>query len=35
MDLLIGTAALLDDAALVTRNVRDFSKIPGLRLLAY
>ena len=35
MDLLIGTAALLDDAALVTRNVKDFSKIPGLRLLTY
>jgi tRNA(fMet)-specific endonuclease VapC len=35
MDLLIGTAALLDDAALVTRNVKDFAKIPGLRLLAY
>ena len=34
-DLLIGTAALLDDAALVTRNVKDFSKIPGLRLLTY
>ena len=35
MDLLIGTAALLEDAALVTRNVKDFSKIPGLRVLAY
>ena len=35
MDLLIGTAALLEDAALVTRNVKDFSKIPGLRLLTY
>ena len=30
MDLLIGTAAMLDDAPLVTRNVRHFSKIPGL-----
>ena len=35
MDLLIATAALLDDAALVTRNVKDFSRVPGLRLLRY
>jgi tRNA(fMet)-specific endonuclease VapC len=35
MDLLIATAALLDDAPLVTRNVRDFSRIPGLRVLRY
>jgi tRNA(fMet)-specific endonuclease VapC len=35
MDLLIATAALLDDAPLVTRNVKDFSKIPGLRVLEY
>lgn len=35
MDLLIGTAALLEDAALVTRNVKDFSRIPGLRVLTY
>jgi tRNA(fMet)-specific endonuclease VapC len=35
MDLLIGTAALVDDAALVTRNVKDFSRIPGLRILSY
>ena len=35
MDLLIATAALLEDAALVTRNVKDFSKIPGLRVLSY
>jgi predicted nucleic acid-binding protein len=35
MDLLIGAAALLDDAALVTRNVKDFSRIPGLRVLSY
>jgi tRNA(fMet)-specific endonuclease VapC len=34
-DLLIGTAALVDDAPLVTRNVKDFSRIPGLRLLPY
>ena len=35
MELLIATAALLDDAALVTRNVKDFSRVPGLRLLRY
>lgn len=35
MDLLIATAALLDDAPLVTRNVKDFSRVPGLRLLTY
>jgi tRNA(fMet)-specific endonuclease VapC len=35
MDLLIATAATLDDAALVTRNVKDFARIPGLRLLEY
>jgi predicted nucleic acid-binding protein len=35
MDLLIGVTALLDDAPLVTRNVKDFSRIPGLRVLSY
>ena len=35
MDLLIATAAVIDDAPLVTRNVKDFSKVPGLRVLAY
>lgn len=35
MDLLIGTAALLDDAALVTANVKDFARVPGLRILKY
>ena len=35
MDLLIATAALLDNAPLVTRNVKDFSKVPGLRVLKY
>jgi predicted nucleic acid-binding protein len=35
MDLLIGTAALLDDAPLVTRNVKDFSRIPGLQVVGY
>jgi tRNA(fMet)-specific endonuclease VapC len=35
MDLLIGTAALLDDAPLVTRNLKDFSRVPGLRVIGY
>ena len=35
MDLLIATAAVLDDASLVTRNVKDFSRVPGLRVLTY
>ena len=35
MDLLIATAAVVDDAALVTRNVKDFKRIPGLRVLSY
>jgi predicted nucleic acid-binding protein len=35
MDLLVATAALLDDASLVTRNVKDFSRVPGLRVLKY
>jgi tRNA(fMet)-specific endonuclease VapC len=35
MDVLIATAALQDNAPLVTRNVKDFSRIPGLRVLKY
>lgn len=35
LDLLIGTAALIDEAPLVTRNRKDFAKIPGLELLEY
>ena len=35
MDLLIATAATLDAAPLVTRNVKDFSRVPGLRVLKY
>ena len=35
MDLLIAAAAIIDDASLVTRNVKDFSRIPGLRVLSY
>jgi len=35
MDLLIATAAVIDDAPIVTRNVKDFSRVPGLRVLEY
>lgn len=35
MDLLIGTAAMLDDAPLVTRNARHLQKIPGLTVHGY
>lgn len=35
MDLLIATTALLDDAPLVTKNVKAFSRVPGLRVLTY
>jgi tRNA(fMet)-specific endonuclease VapC len=35
MDLLIATAAIIDDAALVTRNVKDFKRVPGLSLVTY
>ena len=35
MDLLIAATAVIDDAALVTRNVKDFKRIPGLRVLEY
>jgi predicted nucleic acid-binding protein len=35
MDLLVATAAIIEDASLVTRNVKDFSRIPGLRVVSY
>ncbi|MGQ0736500.1 MAG: type II toxin-antitoxin system VapC family toxin [Acidobacteriota bacterium] len=35
LDLFIAAAATLDDAPLVTRNVKDFSRVPGLRVLKY
>jgi len=35
MDLLIGASALVEGAALVTRNVREFGRIPGLRVVSY
>ena len=34
-DLLIATAATLDDAPILTRNVKDFSRVPGLRVIGY
>ena len=35
MDLLIATAARAQDASVVTRNVRDFERVPGLDVLTY
>jgi len=35
MDLLIATAAILEDATLVTKNVKDFGRVPGLKVLQY
>ena len=35
MDLLIATGAIVDDAALVTANLRHFDVIPGLKVLGY
>lgn len=35
MDLLIATAALVDESPLVTRNAKDFSRVPGLELVQY
>jgi tRNA(fMet)-specific endonuclease VapC len=35
MDLLIATAAIIDSAPLVTRDVHDFSRIPGLEIESY
>jgi tRNA(fMet)-specific endonuclease VapC len=35
MDLQIATTAILDDAPLITANVKDFSRVPGLRVIGY
>ncbi|MCH7749643.1 MAG: type II toxin-antitoxin system VapC family toxin [Acidobacteria bacterium] len=34
-DLLIATAAILDEAPLLTRNKREFSRIPDLEIIGY
>jgi tRNA(fMet)-specific endonuclease VapC len=35
MDLLIATSAVLAQAPLLTRNARDFSRVPGLETIGY
>ena len=35
MDLLIGVTALGQDDSLITRNLKDFQKIPELRVETY
>jgi tRNA(fMet)-specific endonuclease VapC len=35
MDLLIATSAVISEARLVTRNVRDFLRVPGLEVMRY
>ena len=35
MDLLIATSAVVAGAPLVSRNAKDFSRVPGLDLLSY
>jgi predicted nucleic acid-binding protein len=35
MDVLIATLALVDGAPVVTRNVKDFARIPNLKVLPY
>lgn len=35
MDVLIATAALVDAAPLVTRNTKDFARVPDLELVGY
>lgn len=35
MDLLIATAAVVDGASLITRNAREFRRIPSLDVIGY
>ena len=35
MDLMIATAAVVDEASLVTRNRRHFDRVPGVDVVSY
>ena len=35
MDLLVATTAIVDQAALVTRNRRHFDRVPGVDIVSY
>jgi tRNA(fMet)-specific endonuclease VapC len=35
VDLLIATSAVIAEASLLTRNAKDFSRVPGLEVLGY
>jgi tRNA(fMet)-specific endonuclease VapC len=35
MDLLIATSAILADAPLVTKNMKDFERVPALKVISY
>jgi len=35
VDLLIAASAVADGAAMLTRNVRDFERVPGLLVMSY
>jgi len=35
MDLLIATSAVVAGAPLLTRNIKDFARVPGLEVLSY
>jgi predicted nucleic acid-binding protein len=35
LDILIATAAIVDEAAIVTRNAKHFSRVPGVEIRGY